>query len=285
MKQFSNKDVEDYYNQSEVHYRMFWKLKDSMGLHYGVWDNSTKDLKDAVLNTNRRLMLLGEIKQGDRVLDAGCGIGGSSIFLAKHLQCRATGITLSAKQAATATQLAKEHGVSDLVNFEQKDYTNTGFPDNTFDIVWAIESMQTGPDKNLFFKEMSRILKPGGKVLFADMFKPKTYDIKGHTDMLTMLNGWAMSDLISLDQLKEVTGKHGFEVSKIDDVTRPVRKSVNKIYVASILGMFGTKIYNMFYNASYFSRIHYKTGLAQIKAYKRAEWGYYLIVCTNLKKA
>jgi tocopherol O-methyltransferase len=283
MKYFTKNDIEDYYNQTEVHYRMFWKLDSAKGLHYGIWDKSTKNLDEAILNTNYSLMNLGGIKPSDKVLDCGCGIGGSAIYLAKNIGCLVSGITLSARQAAKATLLAEKEGVSQLVSFSQKDYLASGYPDNAFDIIWAIESFGSSPDKSLFFKEMNRILIPGGKILLADTFKPYSYDIEIDANMQLMLNGWAISDILSVEELKTVAEENNFEVSAISDVTKAIQKSVTKIYHAALLGMIGTKLYNLFRKASYFSRIHYKTGIAQKKAYNTGRWGYYLVVCKNQK--
>lgn len=277
MKTFTNQDVENYYDHTEPHYRMWWKLDASMGLHYGVWEPGIHNLKDAVVNTNRQLMLLGEVAKGARVLDAGCGVGGSSIFLAKEKRCQVQGITLSARQVASATQYAHQHGVQDIVRFAQKDYTDTGYASGSFDIVWAIESMQTAQDKSLFFEEVSRILKRGGKLLIADCFKSRSYDVNQERDMLTMLNGWAISDILTLAELDHIAARYGLSLVGSRKVTQEVRPSVNRIYWAALAGMIGTKAYNLVYNATYFSKIHYKTGLAQYKTYHRGLWDYELL--------
>ena len=201
MNKFTSTDIENYYDQTEVHYRMFWKLKEAAGLHYGIWDETTKNASEAILNTNKLLMNLGEIKKEHKVLDAGCGIGGSAIYLAKNIGCTVQGITLSKKQSETANRLAQKNKLDHLVTFSQANYLETGFDDNAFDIVWAIESFGSSPDKSLFFKEMKRILKPGGRILFADMFKPYTYDISTNKTMQIMLNGWAISDILSVGYL------------------------------------------------------------------------------------
>ena len=284
MKRFNNKDVENYYDQTEVHYKTHWKLKESMGLHYGIWDKSTKNLTDAILNTNYRLMTLGEVKPDDVGLDAGCGIGGSSIYISKHKGCTMQGITLSKKQSETATRLAQDNGLSNKLTFSQQDFTATNFNDNTFDFAWCIESIQTAPDKSLFFKEMNRIIKPGGRILIADIFKPQPYSIANDPDMQTMLNGWAMEDAISIPELHQLSEQFNFKVTELQSVNKEVKKSVDRIYFACIVGKVGTKLYNMIYNASYFSKIHYKTGLAQKKTFKQNKWGYYLAVVTNQKK-
>ncbi len=283
MNHFTSTDIENYYDQTEVHYHMFWKLEEAAGLHYGIWDENIKSTSEAILNTNKLLMNLGEIKKEHKILDAGCGIGGSSIYLAKNIGCNVHGITLSKKQSETANRLAKKNKLDHLVKFSQSNYLETGFDDNSFDIVWALESFSSCPDNDLFFKEMNRILKPGGKILISDIFKPRMYDITKNKPMKVMLNGWAISDVPSIDELREVAEKNNFEVTNTKEFTKEIRKSVDKLYYASILGFFGTKIYNLFKEATYFSRIHYTTGLAQKKAYDKGDWGYYMIVFKNRK--
>jgi tocopherol O-methyltransferase len=175
------------------------------------------------------------------------------------------------------SRMAEKKNVSHLVKFEQKDYTATGYEPAVFDIVWAIESLGSAPDKALFFKEMNRVLKTGGKILFADTFKPTSKSITSNSDMQTMLNGWAITDILSITELKAVASQHGFLVEKIEDVSPQIKKSVNKIYAAAWLGRIGTKLYTLFKNATPFSKIHYKTGLAQKKTFDRGDWGYYLV--------
>jgi tocopherol O-methyltransferase len=277
MKTFTIKDLENYYDQTEVHYRMFWKLNKSMGLHYGIWDKFTKTLTDSIINTNNLLMKHGQIKHSDAVLDCGCGIGGSAIFLSKKIGCKVTGITLSKKQVDTANKLAIEHSVGDLTSFHQLNYLETGFENNSFDKIWAVESFGSSQNKKLFFEEMERILKPGGKILFADTFKPYDYDIKNEKDMQVMLNGWAISDIVSIEELSTLANEHNFKNAKIINMTKEIKKSVDRIYWAALIGMIGTKFYNLFKNGSYFSRIHYTTGIAQKRAYKNGKWGYYLV--------
>lgn len=266
MKKFDYQDVSDYYDQTENHYKMWWKLDKAMGLHYGVWDETTKTLSDAVLNLNKYLAKFGEIKGGERVLDAGCGIGGSSIYLAKHFRCRCTGVTLSQKQADTATQKAKENGVADLCDFKKVSYTETGFEDGTFDYAWAIESFGSAINKEDFFKEMNRLLKPGGKILMADTLKPKAYDIDKYPVMQDMLYGWAISDILSIQEVAELAEKYNFKIKVQYDAQENVEKSINMMYWACQFGKIGTKLYNLFKDATPFSKTHYKTGIAQKKA-------------------
>jgi tocopherol O-methyltransferase len=281
MQTFTTEDITNYYDHTETHYRQFWKMEESMGLHYGIWDDKTKSLAEAIVNTNRQLAFLGKISASDKVLDAGCGVGGSAIFLAKYFGCEVTGITLSQRQVRTATRFASQNGVSNLASFEQMDYTKTRFPDAHFDVVWAIESMQTATDKSLFFKEMRRVLKPGGRLLIADVFKEGDWKITETPVMQTMLNGWAMSDVLNIAELTELAKTHNFAPAKNVDVTPHVRKSILKYRWFALAGMVGTKWYNLFHNATHFSKTHYKTGLAQYRGWKQGLWSYRLVEIRN----
>lgn len=89
-----------------------------------------------------------KLKQPIKVLDVGCGIGGTSRYIAKKLNADSTvtGITLSPEQVRRGTELAKDRGISN-VNFQVMDALQMTFPDNSFDIVWACESGEHMPDK------------------------------------------------------------------------------------------------------------------------------------------
>lgn len=131
------------------------------------------------------------------ILDVGCGIGGTSRYLAKKFpDAKVTGITISENQIRRATQLviplfvwakqysrlvespelnprgrgggakkqAKEQGVEN-VEFQLVNALDMSFEDNKFDLVWACESGEHMPDKTLYVKEMARVLKPGGNLV------------------------------------------------------------------------------------------------------------------------
>lgn len=106
--------------------------------------------------------------QPAKILDVGCGIGGTSRYLAKKFgpSTAVTGITLSPNQVTRATELAKERGIANA-EFKIMDALNMSFPDNTFDVVWACESGEHMPDKKRYVEEMARVLKPGGRIVIA----------------------------------------------------------------------------------------------------------------------
>ena len=103
---------------------------------------------------------VAKIKSSDAILDAGCGIGGSSIFLAERIGCSVTGISLSERQVNKAKELAIEKKVEANVDFKVMNFCVTNFPDENFDVVWGCESICYADDKEQFIKEAYRVLKP-----------------------------------------------------------------------------------------------------------------------------
>ena len=75
-------------------------------------------------------------------------------------------LKLSPNQVVRATELAKERGINNA-NFQVMDALDMSFPDNSFDVVWACESGEHMPDKKKYIEEMTRVLKPGGRIVIA----------------------------------------------------------------------------------------------------------------------
>jgi tocopherol O-methyltransferase len=102
-----------------------------------------------------------------QILDVGCGIGGSSLYLAEKFQAEVTGITLSPVQAKRATELALEAQLQAKTKFLVADALEMPFEANSFDLVWSLESAEHFPNKIKFLQESYRVLKPGGTLLMA----------------------------------------------------------------------------------------------------------------------
>lgn len=280
---FTNEEVQNYYDQTAIHYNYFWNLSESMALHYGIWRPETKSFAAALAQTNIELAAMAKIKSTDKVLDAGCGVGGSSIFLAKTIGCEVVGVTLSAKQAKQAAANAKQQGVEGLVNFYQKDYCNTEFEGERFDVIWGIECHLTESSKEKFVAEASRLLKPGGRIILAEYFQSQE---KLSDKQFTLLQRWlnyeSIADMVTLAHYKQWLNRHGFSNITATDITAEITPSAKRMYFAALLGAIGTKGYNWFVKkASYFSRVHYKAQLAQYQSLKKKAWTYQIVLASK----
>ncbi|KAG5177595.1 gamma-tocopherol methyltransferase [Tribonema minus] len=100
-------------------------------------------------------------------VDVGCGIGGSSRHIARKWGTKMQGITLSPKQCARANELAAEAGLADKCSFQVADALEQPFEDNSFDLIWSMESGEHMPLKQQFVGELARVCAPGGRVLIV----------------------------------------------------------------------------------------------------------------------
>jgi len=173
------------------------------------------------------MMKLGGIDpstdSGATVLDVGCGVGGTSRYLAKKLGPKAevTGITLSPNQVNRATELAKEQDVPNA-KFTVMNALYMDFPDNSFDIVWACESGEHMPDKEAYINEMMRVLKPGGKYVMATWCQRDDREVpfteKDEKDLRFLYEEWTHPYFISIEKYAELINATGLmnEVTTAD---------------------------------------------------------------------
>jgi cyclopropane fatty-acyl-phospholipid synthase-like methyltransferase len=142
-------------------------------LNLGLWKKGTKNLSQALLNLNQEMAEKAELTAESIVLDAGCGIGGTAIYFAKHYGCKVIGITLAPHQAEKARENATKAGVDKLCTFEVMNFMKTSFDDGSFNVVVGIESICYAEPKIVFIKEAYRLLKKGGKLVVADNLQGK----------------------------------------------------------------------------------------------------------------
>lgn len=264
-----------YYDDCQIDYEWAWNLRSRMAMHYGYWDETTPRLRYALTNMNKQVAAFAPVNEGDHVLDAGCGVGGSSIYLAQHHNCHTTGITLSDKQVKVCRENASRHHVSDHCSFESQSYLSTQFPDNTFDVVWAIESVCYAPDKADFLREAYRVLKPGGRVIVADFYEnniPKTG--RDRTLIAKMAKTWAIEAFAVKDQFWRDMTDVGFTDCRQKDASPHVEKTVVKLYRRFFLGLPTTLVLQTvgYRNLTQFSNV--MSAYYQYHAFKKGLWKY-----------
>ncbi len=220
-----------YYDETWLDYRVLWLNRDNLAVHFGYTDANTRSHTDALKNMNRVLAQRVQIQPGERVLDAGCGVGGSSLWLAAQCRVDVVGITLAARQVAKARSYAAQRGLADRVRFDQADFTATPFPDASFDVVWAVESLCHAPRKADFYQEAARLLRPGGRVVVADFVRAaRPLDQTGERLLHEWLDGWAVPDIDTPGEHHAHLAAAGFADPRLDDVTVHTRPSLRRLY-------------------------------------------------------
>jgi ubiquinone/menaquinone biosynthesis C-methylase UbiE len=155
-----------------------------------------------------------------RVLDVGSGIGGTSRCLAKEFGCRITGIDLTEEYCRTAAMLTARTGLAQLVDYRQGDATSLPFDDGTFDVVWTEHVAMNIPDKARLYKEIHRVLKPGGTLAIYDV-------LAGPSGPVVFPVPWARtpetSFLVSPQELRTLLEGAAFTVADWSDTTEAAR--------------------------------------------------------------
>lgn len=280
----NKKHIIEYYDESRVSYRDVWHLDTCLALHYGFWERGVYSLKQALIRENEVLADLLDIQSTDVVLDAGCGVGGSSIFLSKHFNCQVYGITLSQEQVSLATQAAKDHSVSELLNFSVQDFHATNFADNSFDVIWFVESFCHSDKPDDLLKEMFRILKPTGKLLIADGFLAKKDKNEKESFILKKwLNNWAISMIPFLPTITKSMTDIGYHNVTTLDYSRQISRSSLILYIYANLALVYGKLRRLV-GKSYGNTITIKNTIGakyQYLAFRKKLWRYNIITASK----
>ena len=151
--------IRSHYDLATLFYRLLW----GPHIHHGLWQ-STESPAVAQRQLTETVAREARIRGGETVLDVGCGMGSSSIHLAKTFGCRVTGITLSPLQQRWASLSSYWHRVRGKTEFLCLDAEQAEFPTESFDVVWSIECTEHLFDKQAFFRKAAHWLHRGGRV-------------------------------------------------------------------------------------------------------------------------
>jgi cyclopropane fatty-acyl-phospholipid synthase-like methyltransferase len=280
-------EIVAYYDSCEPDYSLVWGLKRHLCMHYGYWDESTRTLAEAVTRLNTKLVDYGRITSSDRVLDAGCGVGGSAIFLARNVGCSVHGITLSEKQVETCRANAAEHGVASLTRFDRRSYLATGLPPESFDVVWAIESVCYAFDKGDFLREAYRLLRPGGRLVLADFFSVSLEgrSVRDRRLMRKWTRSWAIREYAVTEEFERQMYEAGFEDGIVRDVTRRVARSVKRLFFFYYPGLVYTHLWQMLGWRNRLQTLNTYSTYYQHRTFKRGLWRYNIISATKPDRA
>jgi tocopherol O-methyltransferase len=226
-------DVAEYYNSHQSSYSRFWSRT---ALHYGFWYDDTRNLAEAIINTDRFVIEVLAINSDDVVLDAGCGVGGSSIYIAETTGARLHGITVSEIQLKIAQRRAANSSLANRLSFSQQDYTCTNYTEGTFSKVFGIESVCYAKDKLDFLTEAYRIMQPGGRIAVLDAFLTKDELDPTEQGIYTKFTtGWVVPNLSSRAHFHSLLMQAGYTNIMFHDMHRYVQKSVRRIHRFSLL--------------------------------------------------
>ena len=157
---------------------------------------------------------LAQIQPHHKVLDVGCGLGGSARYIANEYGCSVIGIDLTDEYIDVANKLTGFVKLTDKVLFKQGSALELPFPSDHFDVVWTEHTQMNIADKGKFYGELSRVLKPRGRLVFHDIFL-------GTAGMPYYPTPWAeydsLSSLCTQEEAKDAIEKSNLTVHEWKD--------------------------------------------------------------------
>jgi tocopherol O-methyltransferase len=213
--------IRDHYDHVSVFYRALW----GDHIHHGYWEDG-ESAAEAQVKLVERLALRARVPRGSRVLDVGCGLGGSASWLARNLGCSVLGITISPVQAELATSAARAEELDSLVRFEVRDANHLRPDAETFDVVWVIECSEHLADKARFIDSCARALRPGGVLALCAWLAADDMSAPGHARLVAQVcQGMLCPQLASRRDYTGWMRQSGFTHVEAEEITRNVEET------------------------------------------------------------
>lgn len=222
--------LNQYYEKSKIGYDFaLWGSK-----HFGFYPKGKKvSEKEAQIFMQELVAKKLNLTSKDLALDAGCGQGVVSTFLAKEYRCKIEGITVVPFEVKKANLLAEKLGVGNKVSYSVMDYSKTKFKNNHFDCIYTTETLSHSIDIRKTLKEFFRILKKGGRVAFFEYTLAEDKDFsKSEMKILERVaKGSAMDGLKDFrnDKFQNVLSKAGFTNVKVENISENAGQSLARL--------------------------------------------------------
>jgi tocopherol O-methyltransferase len=162
------------------------------------------------------------VRRGSDILDIGCGMGASSIHLAKTYDAKTTGITISPVQVEIATKAATNERVSArflLMDAEAMDFRAQ------FDLIWAVESISHFERRKEFFASATKLLKPGGTFAIIDWFKKENLSRTEIRKFIDPIEKGMLAKLQTMDEYESLLTSNGLRIVDRDVLNKNCAKT------------------------------------------------------------
>lgn len=219
--QSNTKQVKRYYHSLEsiLGYRLVVGGVKHFGLHQDP--AHPVSIAEAQDHENDIIAEALDLSPSMKILECGCGEGSSANYIAAKYNVKITGIDLLPRNIARAKQAAKQRGNAN--EFLMADYMELPFADNTFDAVYAMETLVHSPDVDALFRGIKRVLKPGGTLVFCEYsMTPRSKISSESGEIITKMNKFSSMpglESFTTGAFPEILIQAGFKDIKVTDYT------------------------------------------------------------------
>lgn len=218
--------VREYYDDNT---KLFLKLgadARTRSMHQPLFLEPGDSLETAMHAQHKLLLPFLQSNEPLQVLDLGCGVGASMLYLARHTgpACTFTGITISAAQAETAKQAVHLAGLSKRIEAVHGSFLEIPKEIKPADVAYAVESLIHAVNPRRFFAELGRQLKAGGYlIVFDDILQPRTYESTDLAVLRDFRQGWQGYGLRSAAAYARLARCAGLTLTESRDLTGSLR--------------------------------------------------------------
>lgn len=247
--------ITQHYDLASTYYHSLW----GQHIHHGLFTNGCTTKEAAQSNLIEHLLKLSSFPaSGAIVLDVGCGLGGTTRYLAQHRAAKVTGITISSQQVELARKITAQEDQrpnsgeaqpsitsSATTNGEDStpytpfhdgslrylhldaDHISTTFPPSTYTHIWITECLSHIANKPLFFSAAYKTLTPSGRLVIADWFSPPSPTLEQSQTIKQIEDGMLLPSLPTVAEYVNLAKEAGFTLltDPPEDLSKDVAKT------------------------------------------------------------
>jgi len=229
-------DIRKHYDTLSGFYQMLW----GPHMHHGYWEGGESPA-EAQVKLIKELAARLDIAPEHSVLDIGSGLGGSACWLAKTFGCSVLGLTLGTMQVQAAQKHAADEDVDDRVSFREHDANRLDLSTEQFDRIWVVECSEHIHDKQAFFNDCAKLLRPGGRLGLCAWLRGDS-DSPEHEQLVRQLSETLLCPtLLTMSEQISSLQTAGFRAIRADNIAArvvPTWEHCNKLVSSPVAQMF-----------------------------------------------